>query len=424
MSPKQALSLEQSIRRYNIWCGAISSGKTFASIVKFNWLLEFGPPGDAMILGVSRGSIQRNVLTQLYTLLGWPCPTSKTTDTKLYGRNVYFVGVNDEGAVRTIQGSTLAMAYGDEIAVWPAPCFRMLQGRLRVPGAQFVGTCNPEGPAHWFKKEFIDREKDLDFIHWDFLLDDNPGLDQAYKDNIKKEYTGMWYKRYILGEWAVAHGLIYDSFDIQDNIYEHPQNNPNYYIVGIDYGTSNATAAVLIAVTPKIWPQLRVEAEYYYDSAKKGRQKTDDELAQDIKQFVQNYPISAVYVDPSAASLKIELRNRNLPVLDAKNDVVEGIKVVSKFIAGRNLLIQKGCTTLIECLQTYSWCPKAADRGEDQPLKKREHIADALRYACYSAFPEGKLNNPDENLTIEQIKRNVYGGNDMLGFNQGAGGYF
>jgi PBSX family phage terminase large subunit len=291
-----------------------------------------------------------------------------------------------------------------------------------VPGAQGLFTCNPEGPAHWFKKEVLDRT-DLDLIHWTFLLDDNPSLDPLYKENIKKEYTGMWYKRYILGEWAVSHGLIYDSFD-NDNLFIHTKNNPTYYVCGIDYGTSNATAAVLIAVNPRLWPQISVVDEYYYDSVKKGRQKTDDELASDIKRFLEYKNVSAVYVDPSAASLKIELRNRNLPVVDAKNDVLEGIKVTSKFIAGKNLVIHKSCQTLTDAIQSYAWDPKAADRGEDKPLKVKEHICDALRYACYSAFPRGSFNSPDETLTIDQIRKNVYGDNEYLGFNQGAGGYF
>ena len=254
-------------------------------------------------------------------------------------------------------------------------------------------------------------------------MEDNPILEQSYVDRMKKMYTGMWYKRYILGEWAVAHGLIYDAFD-DDNLYEHPKEPPSYYIVGIDYGTSNATAAVLCGVRPNRWPQITVEEEYYYDSVKQGRQKTDDELANDIRKFIEYKNVSAVYVDPSAASLKLELRKRNIPVIDAKNDVLPGIKIVSKFIAGKNLVVQKGCKTLIDVMNSYSWDPAAADRGEDRPLKKFEHCADALRYAVFTAFPTGEFSQPDDHLTYDQLRRKVYGGDDnLMGF-QGVGGYF
>lgn len=412
LSNKQKISFQEANKRFNIWVGAVRSGKTFSSILKFIDLLKNGPPGACMIIGVNRETIQRNILIELYNFLGFPPPSSKATEAKLYGRNVYFVGAHDEGSVRRIQGSTLAFAYVDEATCIPAPFWRMLLSRLSVRGAQLLATCNPEGPAHWLKKEYIDRSNELDIAYWNFQLDDNPSLDPVYKENLKKEYTGMWYKRYILGEWAVAHGLIYDSFD-ELNIYSQPLDPASYYIVGIDYGTSNATAAVLCGVSPKKWPQIRVESEYYYDSVKKGRQKTDAELADDLYDFVCYKNVSAIYVDPSAASLKLELRKKNLPVLDANNDVAEGIKTVSKFISHKNLVIHSGCTTLREVLQTYSWDPKAADRGEDKPLKVREHLCDSLRYCCYTAFPTAEFNNPDENLTIGQLRKKVYGEGDI-----------
>lgn len=422
LSQKQIQSFNEADKRINIWVGAVRSGKTFSSILKFVDFIKNGPIGDAMIIGVNRESIQRNVISELFKFLGFPTPSSKTTSTKLYGRNIYFVGAHDESAVRAIQGSTLAMAYVDEATCIPSPFWRMLLSRLSVTGARLFATCNPEGPAHWLKKEYIDRANDLNLIYWNFNLDDNPSLDEGYKKSLKAEYTGMWYKRYILGEWAVAHGLIYDSYDAL-NEFNQPKEAPNYYVMGIDYGTSNATAAVLCAVSSTRWPQIRVEEEYYYDSVKKGRQKTDAELADDIKAFISWRNIRTIYVDPSAASLKIELRNRDLPVIDAKNDVIKGIKVVSKFISQKNLVIHKGCTNLRECLQTYSWDPKAADQGEDKPLKKREHICDALRYAVYTAFPQGEFNHPDENISIDQLRRNVYGDDNIGFFGGSTGGY-
>lgn len=421
LSEKQIQSFNEANNRFNIWVGAVRSGKTYSSILKLIDIIKNGPPGSGMIIGVNRDTIQRNVLLELYKFLGFSPPSTKTTETKLYGRNIYFVGAHDEGAVRRIQGSTLAFAYVDEATCIPAPFWRMLLSRLSITGSQLLATCNPEGPAHWLKKEYIDRCDELDLKHWHFTLDDNPSLDPVYKENLKKEYTGMWYKRYILGEWAVAHGLVYDCFD-NDNIYEHPKEPPNYYIMGIDYGTTNATAAVLIGVRPTRWPQLTVEDEYYYDSAKKGRSKADDELAQDIKSFISYRNISTVYVDPAAASFKIALRQEGLPVIDANNDVVPGIRTTSKFVANKNLIIHRSCSTLIEHIQSYAWDPKAADRGEDKPIKVNDHILDALRYACYTAFPTGEFNHPDQNLTIDQLRRKIYGDEGYI-MNPGVGGY-
>lgn len=334
--------------------------------------MQFGPPGDAMMIGVNRGALDRNVLTSMYNMLGFPSPSPKLMKTRLFNRDLYFVGAPDVGAVSAIKGSTLALAYVDEITEIPEPFWKMLEGRLSVPGAQLFGTTNPDGPAHWLKKDYIDRASELDLIYWNFNLDDNPVLNEEYKKVIKASYTGLWYNRYILGEWALASGAIYDTYD-HFNEYEHPKSNPNYYIVGIDYGTTNATAAVLCAISPRSYPQICVEAEYYYDSAKKGRAKTDAELVSDIKDFIGCKNVSAVYVDPAAASLKIALRQADIPVLDANNDVILGIKITGKFISGKNLVIQKGCTILREQLQSYAWDPKAASRGDDKPIKISDH---------------------------------------------------
>src|SRR5690606_34479974 len=138
------------------------------------------------------------------------------------------------------------------------------ESRLSVPGAQLFATCNPEGPSHWLKKDYLDHPDVHDIISWQFNLDDNPTLDEAYKKALKASYKGLWYNRYILGEWALASGAIYDTYD-HNNEFEHPFPTPNYYIVGIDYGTTNATAACLCAISPNSWPQIRVEDEYYYD---------------------------------------------------------------------------------------------------------------------------------------------------------------
>ncbi len=423
-SQKQIQSFNEANKRLNVWVGAVRSGKTFSSIHALIDFMKNGPPGDGMIIGVSRETVQRNVLGTLYKILGFPEPSSKTNEAKLYGRRIYFVGAPDESSVSRIQGSTLAFAYVDEATVIPAPFWRMLLSRLSVPGARLFATCNPEGPAHWLKKEYIDRASELDLIHWNFNLDDNPSLDESYKENLKKEYSGMWYRRYILGEWALAHGAIYDTFD-HLNLYEHPNSNPSFYIVGIDYGTTNATAAVLCAVNPNQWPQIRVEQEYYWDSEKRGRGKTDEELANDIKEFIQHKNVRAIYVDPAAASLKLALRRKDLPVLDAKNDVLLGIKIVSKFISGKNLVIHKSCKILQEQIQSYAWCHKAADRGEDKPVKKDDHLIDGLRYCIASAFPTGELSHPDDNMPYDKYRRKALGDDDMFNeFNQGMGGYF
>jgi PBSX family phage terminase large subunit len=412
ISPKQRKSYLEATARINIWCGAVRSGKTFSSILRFIKILKEtrNSDGDVMIIGVSRTSIQQNVLGDLYKLLGLPCPSSKRLEDRIYGKNIYFVGAHNESAVRRIQGSTLSLAYVDEATCLPQPFWQMLLSRLSVENAQLLATCNPSAPKHWLKKEYIDRADDLDLKHWKFELDDNPILSDKYKESLKKEYSsGHWYKRFILGDWCIAHGLIYDTFDT-DNIYSaESTEKPEGHIIGVDYGTSNATAAVMCALSPNRWPQVRVCDEYYYDSKKQGRSKTDANLADDLYEFSKNCTnLDAIYVDPSAASLKLELRNKGLPVLDAKNDVINGIRTCSKLINQKSIVIHSKCKNLTEAMHSYSWDEKAALQGEDRPLKEEDHIVDSFRYAIYSRFPTADVSNSNS-VSIDAIRREVYG---------------
>jgi PBSX family phage terminase large subunit len=364
-----------------------------------------------MIIGVNRGTIQRNILTLLYGILGFPVPSPMSNKTTLYGRNLYFVGAPDVSAVTTIQGATLAMAYVDEATCIPEMFWKMLETRLSVPGARMFATCNPEGPAHFLKKQYLDRPEVHDIISWHFTLDDNPILDDAYKKAIKASFTGLFYKRFILGEWTLATGAIFDAWD-ENNIYDKDFPAPSFYCAGLDYGTVNPTACHIAAISPNQWPQIRIEREYYFDCAKHGRSKTDAELARDIKQFIGYTPITALYVDPAAASLKLELRAQDIPVVDANNDVLFGIKLMSQYIAGKNMLVHKGCTNLIDQIQSYAWDPKAQERGEDKPIKHLDHACDSSRYLIASVFKNG-MHSPDQNLSYDQIRAKVYGGGDM-----------
>lgn len=222
----------------------------------------------------------------------------------------------------------------------------------------------------------------------------------------------MWYSRYILGEWTVSHGLIYDMWS-HDNVYTSPKNNPHYYIVGLDYGTTNPTAGVLIAINYNQWPQMCVVSEFYYDSAVAGRSKTDAELVDDIKKWLYPINVKAVYIDPAAASFKLALSQAEFSVIDANNDVLLGIKLVGKYLANLNLLVNKSCKNLIEQIQTYQWDAKAAERGEDKPVKKLDHLADALRYAVSTAFKTGSLGSAADHQSISETRRQVYGDSGM-----------
>lgn len=403
LSPKQKISLKDSDARYNIWVGAVRSGKSFVSIVRFIEFVVAGPPGDFCIIGKSLGAIKRNVIGQMKTLLGDFLHV-------VYGRNeaiigdrvIHLIGANDERAEHKIRGSSFAGAYVDEITIIPETVFEMLKSRLSIKGAKLFGTTNPDSPFHWFYKDMLCRD-DIDLKMWNFLLDDNPSLDPVFVENLKKEYVGLWYQRFIEGKWVLAEGAIFDFFDEKIHTINSLDLQAQEYIVGIDYGTTNPCAFVLIGINRSAYPHYWVEAEYYWNSREELKQKTDVDYADDLERFTQRYNVKQFYIDPSATSFKTELRKRGVfSVTDADNDILGGIRSISNLITCGDLKIDKTCKKLIQEIQTYSWDRSASNRGIDKPLKQNDHAVDAMRYALYTYLLK---NSTDKSMSPEDLRK-------------------
>ena len=370
-------------------------------MLRFVSLCKSLPPGDALIAGVSRETIQRNILGTLCEMCAIPTPTSKSASFTMFGRTIHLVGAPDESAVRRIKGSTLVLAYLDELSDLPEPFYKMILSRLSVTGAQMIATTNPESPTHWLKKKVIDNP-DINMQVFSFGLDDNPVLSEDYKNSLKKEYSGVWYDRYILGQWSRAEGIIYDGFDPELNVTDH-LNRPNgIRIAAIDYGTTNPTCCLVGNIKPNQWPQIYIEDEWYFNPEEKGYKMIDSEQADAIEEFLKLYNVEALYIDPAAASLKLELQRRDLPVVNANNDVLLGIKICNKFLKQLNIMVDKKCVNLITQLQSYAWDSKMSDKGFDVPIKRDDHSVDCFKYMILSKFPTGEL---EEFYTPERLEK-------------------
>ncbi|MFS8640743.1 MAG: PBSX family phage terminase large subunit [Symbiobacteriaceae bacterium] len=391
--PKALDFLANSTARINIAHGAVRSGKTITSIVRWIEYVATAPPGDLLLAGKTERTAYRNVIAPLQQILGASrCRYNRGTgELYMLGRRIFVVGANDERAEGKIRGLTLAGAYGDELTLWPESFFRMLMTRLSVEGAKFFGTTNPDSPFHYLKRDYLDRAGELDLRHWHFQLADNPNLSRSYIEALEREYTGLWRRRFILGEWVQAEGSVYDMFDESVHVVDDlPADPVHTWIVPIDYGTANPTAFLRLAVIRdrrERVDRVYVVDEYYYDSAAAGRQKTDAEYSADLRRFIAGiHPV--IYLDPSAASLKAQLRRDGITnVRDADNDVLAGIRLVSSFLANKRLFFLRGKTpNLLREITSYVWDPAAQRRGEDRPLKQADHALDALRYGIYTHF--------------------------------------
>ena len=224
-----------------------------------------------------------------------------------------------------------------------------------------------------------------------FTLDDNPFVEDSYKARIKNSLSGVFYKRNYLGLWCLAEGAIFDFFDRKVNVKERPPRAAEYFVAGIDVGTVNAFACIVMGVSTGKYAQegkaLWAEAEYYWDSRKEGRQKTNGEYAEDLKTFLAPYGLTSVFIDPSAAAMKEDLRRKGFHPIDANNDVNYGIETISSMMKAGTLTVLDKCPNLIREIESYVWNPKEAEKGYDEPLKKDDHAIDAFRYIIATHKP-------------------------------------
>jgi PBSX family phage terminase large subunit len=400
----------------NVLVGSVRSGKTIASLISFLILLRAYPGCNIMLVGKSDKTLYRNVLMPLKDIVRPEnFKFSRTVgEGSLYNKYHFYVsGAYDEKSFEKIQGITLALAYGDEVTAWPENYFQMLLSRLSEDNAKFIGTCNPEGPYHWLKKKFIDREKEISIKIWNFLIDENKNLPPSYVEKLKQFYTGLFYKRYIQGLWVMAEGAIYDMFSEEKHVSTvTPEQWESCYAkhVSCDYGTGNPTVFQMWGHNGR---KRYLKKEYYYDSREIGKQKTDAQYAEDLERFIGLEDIQSVIIDPSAASFKLEVSNRFISVQDADNSVIDGIRDVSSELAQDLIQVDPSCTNYIREKYGYVWDINAGKRGEDKPLKQNDHSADAERYYIHTIkLPNAMLDtlSEDEDIGTSYITVNEYEG--------------
>jgi PBSX family phage terminase large subunit len=378
---------EDSDSTYFLLHGAVRSSKTFASLLAFCDKVEHCRPGPIGMMGKTERTLRQNILDPMRELINDNTKFQLNQgqgELTLFGRKIYLVGAPNIAAVSKIQGKGFVMVYCDEAETYPPEVWDMLGTRTDAGGVQILATMNPGGPRAHMKVNYLDRLNEVDGRAWHFTLDDNPFLSAKVKNRLKTQYTGLWYKRYILGLWVAAEGAVYDMFRESDHVVGGTLPKFSKIITGVDYGTSNATVFISLGRIAdgehvNKWMAFK---EYYYDSRKSGRQKTDREYSDDMKTF-HDTPPDSVQVDPSAASFKLQLARDKVArrIEDADNSVLDGIRSVSQGFSTGDLLIHDSCSHLIDEILGYSWNAKAQANGIDEPVKIDDHACDALRYA-------------------------------------------
>lgn len=397
LSRKQLRSVVESTgARIAIWAGAVRSGKTIASLLAFLIALAAAPDaGLVVIVGRTLQTIERNILDPLQEVaLFGPIArhvhhTRGSNTAVILGRVVHLVGANDVKAETKVRGLTACLAYVDEATVIPESVWKMLLSRLSVPGARLLATTNPDGPGHWLRREFLLRADELRLASWHFTLDDNPSLDPEYVRSLKTEYVGLWYRRFIAGEWCLAEGAVYDMWDPDRHVVDILPTISRWVACGIDYGTTNPFAALLLGLG--VDGRLYFTNEWRYDSKLARRQLTDAEYSERLRGWLADIPVPTTgvrgvrpewtVVDPSAASFVAQLYRDGLTPTLANNAVLDRIRLTSSLLALDRLRVHRSCKGWRDEIGGYSWDPAKAAKGEDAPIKVDDHDMDAGGYA-------------------------------------------
>ena len=383
--------------------GAVRSGKTLAMGLGFFLWAGSGFQGRRFALcGKTIGALRRNVLAELVPRLkelGAEL-TERRSENKLTVRfggrsnDFYLFGGRDEAAAGMIQGMTLAGVLMDEVALMPRSFVEQACARCSVTGSRLWFNCNPAGPNHWFYREWILGAKERNALHLHFTMEDNPSLSPEIRQRYERLYTGIFYRRFVLGQWAQAEGRVYDFFE-PEMVAQVPQGSFESWYVSCDYGTVNPMSMGLWGLQRGVW--YRVE-EFYFDSRAKKRQMTDGEYEQALQALAAGRPIREVIVDPSAASFLQLLRQKGWHVRKANNDVLSGIRATADALKAGRIRICAPCRDCLRELEEYVWDLRSGQR--DQVKKEHDHAMDDMRY-----FVSTVLTGPQTGFSVGSVAR-------------------
>lgn len=418
VSRAQLLSLVDAMRfKLALWFGAVSSGKTVISLFAFLLAVRVAPrTGIIVIVGRTLQTVYQNVfvLFQNTTIFGTVISsqihyTPGASSARILGREVMVIGASNKESVGRIQGSTVALAYVDEAALLPEVFWNMLVSRLRVDGARLLATMNPASRNHWIRKNWILPGAEKNLVSFHFTMKDNPNLPAEYIADMERSFSGVFYDRMIKGEWTNAEGAVYPMWDPARHVIRFDQMPRLRDVMGIgmDYGTTNTTAALMLGVTDETktdqhgrtvpHSRLVLMDEWRYNPKDHGDLRlTDAALSKRFRAWLPQdhtpYPLTIaprfLMLDPAAASMHMQmqqdLRGTGLSPWPAVNDVLPGIKTIANLLDNDQLIVTDRCEGWNTEVTEYRWSAKATEEGVDEVVKEDDHSLDGGRYIAHS----------------------------------------
>ena len=386
----------------NIAHGSVRSGKTIAATFRFLLFVLDSPYYEFMISGKTRDTIERNVIRDLIRMIDGRIPyTYRKFDNyiEIAGNKIWLIGFSDEGATEKVRGMTVGGWYADELTSASKSTVEMAIIRCSVDGAQMFWTMNPESPYHFIYTDYITNQELLNsgtVKCWHFTLEDNLHLSKRYIEELKRvnRKSQVNYKRNILGQWVIAEGVIYDSFDENVHVF-HDDLTSTFDEINIccDYGVSTVTTFGVMGIVKNVKDgnKYYLQEETYYDATQKGVAQSDSDRVEDIIRLQNKYGLnrkSTLFLPHDAASLKAQCRQDKrirMKVRTYAPDTFKDINRIQDLFNNKRFFIHDSCKNSITQAQTYCWDTKAQQRGEDKPLKVDDHCPDMWRGGLFGS---------------------------------------
>lgn len=358
--------------------GSIRSGKTIACIIGFlTWSQEMFSGQSFILAGKTMGALKKNVVRPMQQILeawGWSYTYIRSgTDARIeIGSNTYYLyGANTEASQDALQGLTAAGAYADEAALFPQSFIDQMIGRCSVDGWKVWMNCNPEGPHAYIKEEFIDKAKQKKVYRLHFMMDDNLTLSVQRKEAYKRSWSpgSVFYKRFILGLWVAADGLIYQQF--ADNVKQYlidenwlKENEIIYATIGVDFGGTKSAHSFTLTGFTRGYKQVVVLDEYYCKKRINPKQLQDD-FIDFVRRAQSKYKVYEAYCDSAEQTLiaglemacvqarvGIEIKNA------IKGSINDRIAFYNSLIAQNRWKIMSHCKHIIEAFENACYDDK------------------------------------------------------------------
>ena len=389
------------LRRINLLEGSVRSGKTWISLILWAmWVATMPKDGVYLMAAKTLTALERNNLNLLLSLVGKDNFSFSVQSKKavLFGRTVYLEGANDARSENKIRGLTLTGAYCDELTLFDEDFFVMLLSRLSEPSAKLFATTNPDSPGHWLMTNYIKRaESDgLDFLRIKFLIDDNPFLSKDYVESLKQEYTGVFYERFIKGEWRAAEGVVYKDF--ADNpekfrISKVPEDI-SFATIGVDFGGNKSAHAFVCLGFTKGFKSCVVLDEFYLKE-QISPQRLECEFVNFVKKQKSRYKVLEVFCDSAESTLICGLRNAamreklGIDVRKAqKTKIIDRIRFFNGLISQNRFFILKGLKYVPDALSSAVWEEGSLEDKRLDDGSVNIDSLDALEYAAENFIKE------------------------------------